>query len=52
MADILEKERLREKVKVIIGGNAVSEKTRRDYALDAYAANAQECVDRVEALLH
>jgi 5-methyltetrahydrofolate--homocysteine methyltransferase len=51
IADTLEKEQLRGKVKVIIGGNAVSEKTRTDYALDAYAANAQECVDRVEALL-
>lgn len=52
IAELLKRENLRGRIKVIIGGNAVSEKIRTDYDLDAYAANAQECVDRVEALLH
>lgn len=39
------------KVKIIIGGNAVSERIRIEYGIDAYAANAQECVNKVETLL-
>lgn len=49
--DILKKENLRDKIKVIIGGNAVSEKTRKDYEIDAYAVNAQDSVQKVKALL-
>ena len=51
LAKSLKKEELRNHVRVIIGGNAVSDKIRADYDLDAYAANAQECVEKVEALL-
>lgn len=51
VVDILKREQLRDKIRVIIGGNAVSEKIRRDYELDAYAANAPECVKKLEALL-
>ncbi|UCE95299.1 MAG: cobalamin-dependent protein [Candidatus Bathyarchaeota archaeon] len=49
--DILEREKLRDKVKVIIGGNAVSEQTQKEFGLDAYAVDAKECVKKVEALL-
>jgi len=49
--DILKKENLRDKIKVIIGGNAVSEKTRKDYEIDAYAVDAQDSVQKVKALL-
>ena len=49
--DILKRERLRDKIKVIIGGNAVSEKTCRDYGLDAYAVEAQDGLQKVKALL-
>jgi len=49
--DILKRERLRDKIKVIIGGNAVSEKTCRDYGLDAYAVDAQDGLQKVKALL-
>jgi len=49
--DILKRERLRGKIKVIIGGNAVSEKTCRDYGLDAYAVDAQDGLQKVNALL-
>lgn len=51
VVDILKKESLRDKIKVVIGGNAVSEQVCRDYGLDAYAADAQDCAKKVEALL-
>ncbi len=51
VVEMLKKEDLQHKIKVIIGGNAVSEQTRKDYELDSYAEDAQECVKKVEALL-
>ena len=51
VVDALKRKNLRDKIKVIIGGNAVSEKTRKDYSLDAYAVDAQESIKKVEALL-
>ncbi len=51
VVDLLKKENLRDTIKIIIGGNAVSEGTRADYGIDAYASNAQESVKKVEALL-
>jgi 5-methyltetrahydrofolate--homocysteine methyltransferase len=49
--DTLKRERLRDKIRVVIGGNAVSEKTCRDYGLDAYAVDAQDGLQKVKALL-
>jgi 5-methyltetrahydrofolate--homocysteine methyltransferase len=49
--DILKKENLQDKIRVIIGGNAVSEKTCKDYEIDAYAVDAQDSVQKVKALL-
>ncbi|MCK4478661.1 cobalamin-dependent protein [Candidatus Bathyarchaeota archaeon] len=51
VVDILKKENLRDKIKVIIGGNTVSEQTCREYELDAYAVDAQDCLKKVRALL-
>lgn len=51
LVDVLKKENMRDKVKVIIGGNAVSERTRKTYQLDAYAADAQDCLKKVKNLL-
>lgn len=51
VVEILRKRNLRNALKVVIGGNAVSEKTRRDYGVDAYAKDAWDCVKKVEALL-
>jgi 5-methyltetrahydrofolate--homocysteine methyltransferase len=51
IAEILRKRRLRDSVKVVIGGSAVSEKTRTDYGFDAYAKDALDCVTKVQALL-
>jgi 5-methyltetrahydrofolate--homocysteine methyltransferase len=40
----LVKEGLRDKVKIIVGGAAVTDKTSKDHKADAYAPNAQESV--------
>lgn len=42
---------LRDKVKVIVGGRAVSEKTCEEYDVDAYAKDAWDCVKKVQSLL-
>lgn len=47
----LQQEDLRDKVKIVIGGRAVSEKTRRKYCTDAYAKDAWDCVRKVRDLL-
>jgi methylmalonyl-CoA mutase cobalamin-binding domain/chain len=51
VVEILRKRNLRDAVKVVIGGNAVSEKTRKDYGVDAYAKDALDCVKKIQALL-
>jgi methanogenic corrinoid protein MtbC1 len=47
----LQKENMTDKVKVVIGGRAVSEKIRREYHVDAYAKDAWDCVKEVRKLL-
>lgn len=39
------------KVKTLIGGQAVSEKTCKEYGIDAYARDAWDCVKKVKELL-
>lgn len=51
VVDILKQENLRAKIKVIIGGSAVSERTRRDCEVDAYAVNYLDSVKKVKTLL-
>ena len=51
VVEILRKRNLRNAIKVVVGGKAVSEKTRKDYGVDAYARDAWDCVKKVEALL-
>jgi len=48
---LLEEKGLRNKVKVVVGGRAVSEETRREYGVDAYAKDAWDCVKKVQNLL-
>jgi len=48
---ILEEKGLRDKIKVVIGGRAVSEKTCEEYGIDAYAKDAWDCVKKVKELL-
>ena len=49
--EILRKRNLRNAIKVVIGGKAVSEKTRKEYGVDAYARDARDCVKKIQALL-
>jgi len=48
---ILEEKGLRDKIKVVIGGRAVSEKTCEEYGIDAYAKDVWDCVKKVKELL-
>ena len=48
---ILEEKGLRDKIKVVVGGRAVSEKTCEEYGVDAYAKDAWDCVKKVRKLL-
>ena len=48
---ILEEKGLRDKIKVVIGGRAVSEKTCEEYGIDAYAKDVWDCVKKVKGLL-
>ena len=49
--DYLRQRRLVGKVKTVIGGQAVSEKTSKEYGIDAYAKDAWDCVKKVKELL-
>lgn len=40
-----------DKIKIVIGGTAVSENTRKEYSVDAYAKDAWDCVKKVEGLV-
>jgi len=51
VVDRLRQESLRDRVKIVIGGRAVSEKTREEYGVDAYAKDAWDCVRKVRNLL-
>lgn len=51
ITEALRRRNLRDKTKIVIGGNAVSEKTREEYGVDAYAKDAWDCVKKVETLL-
>ncbi len=52
VVDILHEKNLRDKVRIVIGGRAVSEETRRQYGIDAYAKDAWEAVEKVKRLLN
>jgi len=47
----LKQKKLREKVRIVVGGQAVSEQTCKDYDVDAYAKDADDCVKKVRFLL-
>ncbi|MEM2917534.1 MAG: cobalamin-dependent protein [Candidatus Bathyarchaeia archaeon] len=51
LVQLLEVKGLRDKVKVVVGGRAVSEKTCEEYGVDAYAKDAWDCVKKVQGLL-
>jgi len=52
VVNLIRKRRLSDKVKTIIGGQAVSKETCKEYDIDAYAKDACECVKKVKGLLN
>jgi len=51
VVDNLKKRKLRNRVGIVVGGQAVSEQTCKDYGVDAYARDASDCVKKVRQLL-
>lgn len=51
LVELLQQRKLIGIVKTVIGGQAVSEQTRREYGIDAYAKDAWDCVKKVKQLL-
>jgi len=47
----LKQKKLRDKVRIVVGGHAVSEQTCKEYEVDAYARDAGDCVKKVRRLL-
>jgi methylmalonyl-CoA mutase cobalamin-binding domain/chain len=47
----LKQRKLRDKVRIVVGGQAVSEQTCKEYEVDAYARDAGDCVKKVRQLL-
>jgi len=52
LIDILNKKKLNGKVKTVVGGRAVSERTCKEFGMDAYARDAWDCVKKVRELLN
>lgn len=48
---LLQKRKLSEKIKIVVGGRAVSEQTIQEYGVHAYAKDAWDCVRKVKSLL-
>jgi len=48
----LKQRKLRDKVGIVIGGQAVSEQTCKEYEVDAYARDAWDCAKKVRQLLN
>jgi len=51
VVDSLNQKKLRDKVGIVVGGQAVSEQTCKEYGVDAYAKDAWDCAKKVEHLL-
>ena len=51
VVDCLRQRKLSGKIKIVIGGRAVSEQTLKEYGIDAYAKDAWDCVKKVRDLL-
>lgn len=51
LVDLLKRKKLRDQVKFIVGGRAVSETIARKYGIDAYVQDEWDCVKKVRELL-
>jgi len=47
----LKQRKLRDTVRIVVGGQAVSEQTCKEYEVDAYARDTGDCVKKVRRLL-
>ena len=47
----IKQRKLRDKVRIVVGGQAVSEQTCKEYEVDSYARDAWDCVTKVKRLL-
>jgi len=52
VVDDLKQRKLRDKVRIVIGGHTVSEQTCKEYEVDAYARDAWDCAKKVGHLLN
>ena len=48
---LLQKRKLSKKIKIVVGGRAVSEQTLQEYGVHAYAKDAWDCAKKVKSLL-
>jgi len=51
LVNCLQQRKARDKVKIVVGGRAVPERTCSEYGVDAYAKDAWDCVKEVKGLL-
>ncbi|MDH5391222.1 MAG: cobalamin-dependent protein [Candidatus Bathyarchaeota archaeon] len=51
VVESLKQRKLRDNVRIVVGGQAVSEQTCKEYDVDAYARDAGDCVKKVRHLL-
>jgi 5-methyltetrahydrofolate--homocysteine methyltransferase len=51
VVNLIRKKRLDSKIKTVIGGQAVSNETCKEYKIDAYAKDAWDCMKKVRQLL-
>jgi len=51
LVELLKRSKLTGTIRTVIGGQAVSEQTRLEYGIDAYAKDAWDCVKKVKQLL-
>jgi 5-methyltetrahydrofolate--homocysteine methyltransferase len=51
LVSVLNRKKLKNKVRTVIGGRAVSEQTRKEYGIDAYVRDEWDCVRKVQELL-
>ena len=48
----LKRKKLRDQVRIVVGGQAVSNQICKEYEVDAYARDAHDCVAKVKHLLN
>ena len=48
----LKRKKLRDKIRIVVGGQAVSDQTCTEYGVDAHARDAHDCVAKVKHLLN